>query len=367
MADQKHVLVSVVGLAPQVITETLYYCWRCASPVIPITEVFVLTTQKGEQRIHEIHMPNVVRMLSQHYALPGIVFDSNHVRMLGDAGGVLLDDISTTQNNQIAADEIFQFVRNMTQCPDIHVHASIAGGRKTMGVYLALAMQFYGRPGDTLSHVLVPPEYESDPNFFYPLPGSESEAGQVALATIPLLLLRDKIPLLRDHTDASYTELVAFVQQEFDALQELPGLVVDRVSRALRIGDCTVRVTPLEFALYSYLVQKRLSECDEPDCRGCQHCSVAATDIMGGELQGRLREKLKELGTTNPRYQLSGWDKDAIERFNQTRSKINGRIKKALPGYTPVHLYCVERLECFPGWGNARYSIQLPKSRIHLR
>ena len=40
----KHILISVVGLSPQVITETLYYYWCLASPPVPITEVFALTT-----------------------------------------------------------------------------------------------------------------------------------------------------------------------------------------------------------------------------------------------------------------------------------------------------------------------------------
>ena len=49
----KHVLISVVGLSPQVITETLYCCWCLASPPIPITEVFALTTLRGKQALEE--------------------------------------------------------------------------------------------------------------------------------------------------------------------------------------------------------------------------------------------------------------------------------------------------------------------------
>lgn len=365
MASVKHVLVSVVGLAPQVITETLYYFWCCASPAIPVTEAFALTTHKGKQRIDQTQIQRAVRMLSQHYSLPEITFDESHVHILRCADGGPLVDISTTQDNQLAADQVFQFVRGVTQSPDTHVHASIAGGRKTLGVYLALAMQFYGRPGDTLSHVLVSPEREADPEFFYPSPDSEQKDGQVELASIPLLFLRDKIPLLQGHTDTNYTELVHHVQQEYDALQELPDLAADRASRTLRIGTVVIRTTPLEFALYTYFVQRRL-RCDAPDCHGCLCCSVAASDIQGGELQESLRETLKKLGADDPRYQLSGWDEDAIVRFNQTRSKINGQIKRAVPPFIPSHFYCIERLGNFPGWGNARYAVQLPKSRIYI-
>ena len=49
----KHVLISVVGLSPQVITETLYYYWCLTSPPVPITEVFALTTLHGKQALEE--------------------------------------------------------------------------------------------------------------------------------------------------------------------------------------------------------------------------------------------------------------------------------------------------------------------------
>ncbi|HEY8485771.1 MAG TPA: CRISPR-associated ring nuclease Csm6 [Limnochordales bacterium] len=55
-----------------------------------------------------------------------------------------------------------------TQDPGVRVLASLAGGRKTMSTYLAMVLQFYGRPGDELLHVLVPAPFESHPEFFYP-------------------------------------------------------------------------------------------------------------------------------------------------------------------------------------------------------
>jgi hypothetical protein len=48
------------------------------------------------------------------------------------------------------------------------LHASLAGGRKTMGFYLGHAMALFARPQDTLTHVLVPPEFEDCDDFWYP-------------------------------------------------------------------------------------------------------------------------------------------------------------------------------------------------------
>jgi CRISPR-associated protein (TIGR02584 family) len=47
----REILVMVAGLTPQVITETLYYLTQKRDPPVAITEIHVLTTQPGRQRI----------------------------------------------------------------------------------------------------------------------------------------------------------------------------------------------------------------------------------------------------------------------------------------------------------------------------
>ena len=167
----KHVLISVVGLSPQVITETLYCYWCLASPPVPITEVFALTTLRGKQALEDTLLGDngKLKSLCNDYNLPPIHFDLANVHLLKGADGQPLEDISNVVDNEALADQLFAFVRNLATSTDICLHASIAGGRKTMGLYIGLAMQFYGRPGDTLSHVLVNPELENQ-EFFYPPP-----------------------------------------------------------------------------------------------------------------------------------------------------------------------------------------------------
>ena len=165
----KHVLIGVVGLSPQVITETLYCYWCLASPPIPITEVFALTTLRGKQALEDTLLGDngKLKSLRNDYNLPPIHLDLANVYLLKGASGQPLEDISSVIDNESLADQFFAFVRKLATSTDICLHASIAGGRKTMGLYIGLAMQFYGRPGDTLSHVLVNPELENQ-EFFYP-------------------------------------------------------------------------------------------------------------------------------------------------------------------------------------------------------
>ena len=83
----KHVLISVVGLSPQVITETLYCYWCLASPPIPITEVFALTTLRGKQALEETLLGDngKLKSLCNDYNLPPIHLDLANMYLLKGA------------------------------------------------------------------------------------------------------------------------------------------------------------------------------------------------------------------------------------------------------------------------------------------
>ncbi|MBV5299598.1 MAG: TIGR02584 family CRISPR-associated protein, partial [Rhodoferax sp.] len=76
-------------------------------------------------------------------------------------------DIRSPADNRAAADFITAQVRAITADSGCALHASIAGGRKTMGFYLGYALSLFGRPQDRLSHVLVSEPFESSYDFFY--------------------------------------------------------------------------------------------------------------------------------------------------------------------------------------------------------
>ena len=136
----KHVLISVVGLSPQVITETLYCYWCLASPPIPITEVFALTTLRGKQALEDTLLGDngKLKSLCNDYNLPPIYFNLANVCLLKDASGQPLEDISSVIDNEALADQIFAFVRKLATSTDICLHASIAGWAQNHGALYRL-------------------------------------------------------------------------------------------------------------------------------------------------------------------------------------------------------------------------------------
>lgn len=369
----KHVLISVVGLSPQVITETLYCYWCLASPPILITEVFALTTLHGKQALEDTLLGDdgKLKSLCNDYNLPSIHFDLTNIQLLKGGDGQPLDDISSVIDNEALADQLFAFVRTLATSADICLHASIAGGRKTMGLYIGLAMQFYGRPGDTLSHVLVNPELENQ-EFFYPPPNGAdvvlsdgrtvpADEIRLELAEIPLLLLREQIPFLKDHTDAGYTELIEIAQREYNALQAISPIVVNTFSRYLEVGEITITLTPLELGLYLFFAQRHLER------EGNERYSISRSEIQAGLLTDVLRDIIPQIPARDLRLEeLKGWESDPIARFSQTRSNINRKIKDALDESQAAH-YQIQSWNPSSNQDEICYGLTLSKDRIHLR
>ncbi len=369
----KHVLISVVGLSPQVITETLYYYWCLASPAVPIAEVFALTTLRGKQALEETLLGDngKLKSLCNDYNLPPIHLDLANIHLLKDADGQPLEDISSVIDNEALADQLFAFVRKLATSTDIYLHASIAGGRKTMGLYIGLAMQFYGRPGDTLSHVLVNPELENQ-EFFYPPPdgadvvlkdGRTIPADEIRLelAEIPLLLLGEKIPFLKEHTDAGYTELIEIAQREYNALQAISPVVVNTFSCCLEIGEVIIKLTPLEFALYLFFARQHLEGKAE------DRYSISRFDIREGLLTAALKDIISQISARDFRLEgLKGWENDSIGRFSQTRSNINRKIREGLDEAESTH-YQIQSWNPPSNQAEICYGLTLSKDRIHLQ
>ena len=155
-----------------------------------------------------------------------------------------------------------------TADPDSAVHASIAGGRKTMGFYLGYALSLFGRPQDRLSHVLVSGPFESNPNFFYPAPVErvifatgpdqrplDASDAEVTLAEIPFVRLRDGLQesLLRE--GASFGDAVRQAQRNLAA----PSLTLDAASCRVRCGETVLRLTPISFAWLAWFARRALA------------------------------------------------------------------------------------------------------------
>lgn len=135
----------------------------------------VLSTERGINEIKaRLLEDNVFKKFKRDYPqLSLIQFDINCLDSIKDANGNALSDLRTPEDNEYAADEIHERIRQLTQNDNISLHVSISGGRKTMGFYAGYALSLHGRAQDRLSHVLVEEEFEFITDFFYPTPSTQ--------------------------------------------------------------------------------------------------------------------------------------------------------------------------------------------------
>ena len=199
--EKRQILLCVLGMTPQIITETLYALTQGHKE--HVDEIRVITMLKGCDLIKKLLLdPHEGKFFDfcRDYGIDStsIKFDESTIAVVHTPDGVMLEDIRSLKEDRYAATQISEIVRELTQNPNTSIHASAAGGRKTMALHLLTAMQQYGRPQDKLWHVLVSKELQTHPDFFYiPLVPREfqtpygryisTETAQINLVDIPFL------------------------------------------------------------------------------------------------------------------------------------------------------------------------------------
>jgi CRISPR-associated protein (TIGR02584 family) len=268
----RRVLLSVVGLSPQVVTETVYALARSGRESCVPTEILLITTAEGASRARLALLsdePGWFQRLRHDYALPPIAFDAGSISVVAASDGSPLDDIRTPEDNLSAADRITERVRELTADPDCALHVSIAGGRKTMGYYAGYALSLFGRPQDRLSHVLVSEPFESSWEFFYPTPYSrviqvpkdrlaDTADARVTLAEIPFVSLRSELPRALLDGRATFAGTVAAAREALGT----PELVLDPERRCVAFGGRVFVLPPSEFALLAVLAHRARSRAE---------------------------------------------------------------------------------------------------------
>jgi CRISPR-associated protein (TIGR02584 family) len=167
----RRALVCLAGLTPQVITETLFALIHQEKPAFVPTELHVVCTAQGAAAVRErlLGPAGALQRLQREWLGRELIeFDPARHLHIVMRGGVALQDIETAEDCAAVADLLIEVLRPLADDPDCAVHASIAGGRKSMGFYLGYAMSLLGRPQDRLSHVLVNAPFEWHPDFFFP-------------------------------------------------------------------------------------------------------------------------------------------------------------------------------------------------------
>ena len=268
---KRRILLTVTGMSPQVVTETIYGLAHQEQPFIP-TEVHLISTSLGAEQARNTLLAentNWFQRLCQDYELGDIDFKSENIYVVPDHGGVALADIRSQEDNSLAADFITNMVREFTLDDDTAVHVSIAGGRKTMGFFLGYALSLYGRAQDRLSHVLVSGNYESSKEFFYPSKEPETievkvgnntlylnrKDAVVTLADIPFVRMRVGMPSPLLEGKASYGESVAALNIWYGPAH----ISIDRRNHLVKMAGYTFPLPPVELALLCTFAEHRLS------------------------------------------------------------------------------------------------------------
>lgn len=265
----RRVLLCVVGLTPQVVTETLWALAVQADPPFVPSELEIVTTTAGAERV-ELMLTGgrrILDALARDYPGRGLagLAERTNLHLVAE-GSRRIEDIASVGANAALADLLVEVVRKLTADPQSALHVSIAGGRKTMGFLAGYALSLFGRPQDRLSHVLVDPAFEQHQEFYYPPPAPQVLLSQskdqrpistdrcnLVLADIPFVRLRQGLPRDLLEGRASFAEAVASLQDRFRP----PSLHIDLSRREVRAHGRPVKCTPIELAFWAWLAERR--------------------------------------------------------------------------------------------------------------
>lgn len=365
-----NILLAISGLSPQVITETLFALHQDG---ISVDEIHILTTRTGRDRaLSALLAPQdgyFYRYLKEYgINSRSIRFTPESVHVLRDKTGRPLDDITCADDNEILLNACLTLTHRLTKRPDDTVFFSIAGGRKTMSACLMTAAQFYGRSQDRIYHVLVSPEFENHPNFYYPpvkqvmLEARDERGGKIlrdtasasiTLVPIPFISLRDAIHDAATGRVQTPARLLRHLIRE----REEP-LTIDLTKGKILYKKKELAMPPARLALYAFLAGRKLAcRLVRAGCAGCQECYLDYEQISAA--QNDITGIYKKLGGSTEGKGICALEKDELRAYV---SKIRQDIGRAF-GATAAQQLTITAAGKKP---YTRYGIGLDREKIKL-
>lgn len=357
---EKLVLLSVAGMTPQVITETLQALIVDAGELVD--EVQILTTASAYPRLREALLGNgdgAFHRFCQDFGIDaaGILFrDPDSFRVLKAADGVTdLVDVRTNEEYVLAADQICEWVREAADRPNTRLHASIAGGRKSMGVYLLAAMQLFARSADRVSHVLVDGDSERNRDFYYKPPTNSprhstvelvddttgerrvasTQDAQIELSDVPFLRLRRVLSSWPVESSGRFADLVSGAQRELEHVERALTIRFDGWRSNVIVGQTSVKLAQREFLLYILFAVVRVRN-------GHANGFVALGDLRTSDFDEAYRcftrmrgheEGLEAAGDLHPRLgclaeYADALEGDNVERYEDTMQRLREALSR---------------------------------------
>lgn len=362
MRMYKEIFIFVAGATTQIITETIYSLAKKTPPVKP-DEIIAITTSEGKKKAEETLInQGILKKLFEELKIP-----EKELKFVvaKDSSGTELEDIRTEADNEAIGNLITSLIKEKSEDKTTRLHCSLAGGRKTMSFYLGAALQLLGRPQDKLYHVLVTPEFESLKDFYYPplKPKTiysngrklNTKHAQISLAELPFVRLGGKVAI----EGKTYTELTRESQKEIDAAVFISPVTVNLKKRTITIGNAVINLPPIQLAIYTMFLDRKLRGCKKKDCGGCTDCYVPLKGIPSDALD-KIEEIYQKLRMKpENRKDLSD---DHIMRGHI--SKIKKAIYKALDNEILAQYYSIDKSGKY---GSTCYGIKIDKSRITVQ
>jgi len=249
-----------------------------------------------------------------------------------------------------------------------------------MSFYLGSALQLFGRPWDKLYHVLVTPEFESLPDFFYKPKKSRflsikdpqgkvvrklnTRDAQISLAEIPFLSLQGKLSL----NGKGYRELIAESQREINSATVQLPLKVDFRDHLIEIGGQAIEMVPMQLVVYAAFLREKLLRCRHPESDACLACNDCFPSLVALSSKQALEEMAgdyrKIYGHKSSRMEdfLRKWPEGLeVEAFRQQISKINRTLREGLEDETLLPFYMVTAVGKY---GGKRHGVRVEKGKI---
>lgn len=340
-------LVTVSGISPAILTETL---WALAleTPAVVPDEVVVITTARGEtdlrarlltpldswggltvwQRLRQDILLRARPPAGTAAATP-LQLSLRVIDLPDPVSGVRrpADDLRTRAHHDETANFIIQTLAPFCDAEDYRVIASIAGGRKTMGALLYAAMSLLGKETDRVTHVLVSDPYDTLRDFYYPgqpvqelrlspSPANAAAAGPsdasgapvagsilardaiVELADIPFVPLRNKFSELNEPRRSFAGLVERYSRAERPGSAKPPRVFLTMESGVLSVDDRSLSLTGRELLVSAFLLQRAL------------------------DVRPHFRDRMEALPLLH-RYQAQ-WKKDYP--FHQATTRLSGEL-----------------------------------------
>lgn len=372
----REILIFVAGTTPQIITETIYGLIHQSPPIYP-NKIYILTTQLGENIIKEnLIDARIFRGFCREFKLSEDILNEDSMIIVKDHKGNPLSDIKEEQDNESLGDFIANFIKDKAKDDKTRLHCSLAGGRKTMSFYIGSALQLFGRPWDKLYHVLVTPEFESNPDFYYKSKRDRmlkkdgktlhTKDAKIYLAELPFIRLSNKISL----HGKGFKELVEEGQREIDIATVQPQINVNLSERTVYVGDNLIEMVPVQLMIYTTYLRQKIDHCKYPErtyCFDCTDCFPSIVDLSSRPALEEMAKDYKQIYTIHPlkANDLLNKHKDGLEQptIRQNISKINRTIKEQLKDETLHPYYTITAIKKYAG---SRYGIRVEKGKIRI-